>query len=74
MNESNETKPSATTAKKRPSKPGRVRVMVSITDANAATLEKMAAEDSPVFPRPLNEYLSILIDRNFAAITASPEE
>lgn len=55
-------------ARKRPAKPGMVRVVVSITKERYDRLEAMAKEESPVFPRPVNEYLSILIDRKFEAM------
>lgn len=60
--------------KKRIIKPGHRRIMVSITEENAATLEMMASDESPVYPRPLNEYLSILIDRHFEQITTQSGE
>ena len=54
--------------RKRPSKPGMVRVVVSLTQEHHDALEAAAKADSPVFPRPVNEHLSILIDKRFNAL------
>lgn len=55
--------------KTRTTAPGRTRVTVSITDDHIAQLTKMAKEESVVFPRATNEFLSILIEKNFTALT-----
>ena len=52
-------------SKTRPSKPGTTRVMVSLKDEHYAKLEQLAEAESPVFPRAINEYLSILIAKRF---------
>jgi len=43
----------------RPAKPGMVRVVVSLTQEHHDYLEAQAKQESPVFPRPVNEHLSI---------------
>ena len=48
---------------KRPAKPGMVRIVVSIPQTVHDALEKKAAEESAAFPRPVNEMLSILIEK-----------
>ena len=52
-------------AKKRPARPGMVRVVVSLTQEHHDYIETQAAKESPVFPRPVNEYLSIALEKNF---------
>ena len=50
-------------AGKRPAKPGMVRIVVSIPQTVHDALEKKAIEESAAFPRPVNEMLSILIEK-----------
>jgi hypothetical protein len=50
---------------KRTPKPGMVRVMVSITQEHHDKLVELAKAESPVFPRPVNEYLSIQLEKEF---------
>jgi len=57
-------------ARKRPAKPGMVRVVVSIPQTVYDALEKRAIEESAAFPRPVNEILSILIEKNHEALLA----
>lgn len=47
----------------RPPKPGMVRIVVSIPQTVHDALEKKAVEESAAFPRPVNEMLSILIEK-----------
>jgi hypothetical protein len=51
-------------ARKRPAKPGTVRVVVTISTETHTRLEDLAKEESATFPRPVNEMLSILIEKN----------
>jgi hypothetical protein len=50
-------------AGKRPAKPGMVRIVVSIPETVHKALEAKAIEESAAFPRPVNEMLSILIEK-----------
>ena len=52
-------------SKTRSAKPGMVRVVVSLTQERYDALEKLAKDESPEYPRPVNEYLSILIGKRF---------
>ena len=49
----------------RPAKPGMVRVVVSLTQEHHDYLEAQAKQESPVFPRAVNEYLSINLAKGF---------
>lgn len=53
--------------------PGRTRVTVSLTDEHHRKIEEYAKKDSVVFPRAVNEMLSILIEKNFAVLTGEPK-
>ena len=55
----------------RPPKPGMVRIVVSIPQAVHGALEKKAVEESAAFPRPVNEMLSILIEKHSDALFAT---
>lgn len=63
---SNEAKP-AKQSHTRPPKPGFVRVIVSLTQEHFDALEADAKAAEPVFTRPVNEYLSIKLAKEFAA-------
>jgi hypothetical protein len=57
-------------AGKRPAKPGMVRIVVSIPETVHKALEAKAIEESAAFPRPVNEMLSILIERKWETLVA----
>ena len=54
----------------RPAKPGMVRIVVSIPETVHAALEAKAIEESAAFPRPVNEMLSILIEKKSSILLA----
>jgi hypothetical protein len=50
--------------------PGRTRCTVSLTDEHYKKLEEVAKKESTVFPRPVNELLSILIEKHISTLLA----
>lgn len=58
----------APAGRRRSVKPGRVRAMVSLTEERYAQLQKLAETESPLYPRPVNEFLTILIEKKFDSL------
>jgi hypothetical protein len=51
--------------------PGRKRAMVSLTEERYAQLQKLAETESPLYPRPVNEFLTILIENKFDSLISA---
>ena len=67
-------KPAVKEARKRPAKPGMVRVVVQLTQEHNDRLVALAKSESAVFPRPVGEYLSVLVNQRFEShLTAGLE-
>jgi hypothetical protein len=60
--------------KTRRAKPGMVRVIVTLSQEHHDRLERAAQEQTKLFPRPVNELLSILIGEHFDKIFSIEKE